>query len=333
MLNVDGLSRFEIKKLKWEWEFRTLAAPKILHTAIINGDDICFRSTERLFKLFEEAGNELGFEKSIGKCYLSEEYCTINSQNFELVRSKTSQRYKVTRCGFINFHVLHGTESYNTPLNSANGFVKISKHCPEFRDTLHACFGRYKKYAMPNRCSKKNGSFHGFTPNWFIPRALGGLGVPMEYCLTDPKITRPQRLVAAHFYLDPKNALFRSSIKTGKPLNLGFEVPLQKSRWIIPNEEEETPLEWNHPEDSSWQERILYATHLSNSLPTDKEGETLLVRQIKRCYALKPMTLDKVMALSTKGCIQYGPPLGCPPLVSMAAHLRKLESEGMASPP
>jgi hypothetical protein len=46
----------------------------------VNGDDILFRCDDQLYRIWLRKVSEVGFELSLGKNYVHEDYLTVNSQ-------------------------------------------------------------------------------------------------------------------------------------------------------------------------------------------------------------------------------------------------------------
>jgi hypothetical protein len=51
---------------------------------LVNGDDILFKADTDLIKIWEKKIAEVGFEKSVGKNYVSQDFCVINSCLFDV---------------------------------------------------------------------------------------------------------------------------------------------------------------------------------------------------------------------------------------------------------
>jgi hypothetical protein len=70
---------------------------------LVNGDDILFKGDEQLLSTWGEHIGDVGFEKSVGKNYVSSDYCVINSQLF-LTRGD-----RITKVPYLNFGWVTGT--------------------------------------------------------------------------------------------------------------------------------------------------------------------------------------------------------------------------------
>lgn len=78
---------------------------------LVNGDDILFRCDDRLYRIWLRKVTEVGFELSLGKNYVHEEYLTVNSQLFH--HRKTIGDYGhlchvFQPCGVLNAGLLTG---------------------------------------------------------------------------------------------------------------------------------------------------------------------------------------------------------------------------------
>lgn len=327
---TEATSKKERKRRKQVGHF-------IFRTAIINGDDICFRGNEFLFQRFQEVTKQLGLQKSIGKCYLSKSFCTINSQVFRLIKGG------ITRIGYVNFNILNGSPGKErvvaTPSGCANGFNKMFTHCPEAKECLPLLFDRFKNQKNKDRViSGSHGKkwFH-FRPNWFLPRELGGLGINPQ-CRTKKEPLRPsrrQRLMMSHFIQDPSNALFRVSRREVKSDPRLEKLRTQKSRFAgshVRKVDDDTrkvftlpgPTGWvpeettfKYPQDEGWDLRIMQikdAMSDKHGESGDLEEDVLFFRNIKFNPDLKPVPVDRVnfYLRPENRIIQYSHPYPCP---------------------
>jgi hypothetical protein len=93
----------------------------------INGDDIFFFANEEGYKVWDEVVREFGFTPSYGKNYVSENYCTINSQWFSYKNNSFE------RIPFVNWELLK-----NGDIRSEH--QKISNYTPEILPGLISKF-------------------------------------------------------------------------------------------------------------------------------------------------------------------------------------------------
>lgn len=76
---------------------------------LVNGDDIAFMADARLLEIWEENIALVGFEKSLGKNFVSSKFCTINSEYFFVPTKESNtisgvscaERIPYTNCGFL----------------------------------------------------------------------------------------------------------------------------------------------------------------------------------------------------------------------------------------
>lgn len=67
----------------------------------VNGDDILFRTDNELLRLWESGIPEVGFEKSVGKNYVSTTTAVINSQYFRAVRGQDG-KFEISAIPYLN---------------------------------------------------------------------------------------------------------------------------------------------------------------------------------------------------------------------------------------
>jgi hypothetical protein len=120
--------------------------------ALINGDDILFCATEREIKSWKRIATSMGLEPSIGKNYISKEFCSINSQLLEL----KNKSLKLERTG--KFKVLFDPKSSDQiQLSKSFGFDE--------NDIKHFGLNQLKK-----------------TPqNLSVPKTFGGLSSDWDF--------------------------------------------------------------------------------------------------------------------------------------------------------
>lgn len=163
---------------------------------IVNGDDMLFKASKRMYEIFLEVSAEAGLKASIGKNYLSEHTCMINSQVF---RRKGSENL-MCRQGYLNLKFVTGAsvktgESDANPCEIASEVQKMFELAPWTRPILPLVMERWEGRRF---------LFQGFRPNWYVPQELGGLGLIPEGRF---KVTRAQRQVATAFALHPDLSL------------------------------------------------------------------------------------------------------------------------------
>lgn len=73
---------------------------------LVNGDDILFMATPELVELWEKVIRDAGLEKSIGKNYVSSDFCTVNSCLFR--RISRSDYFEVVN--YVNLGLISGVQ-------------------------------------------------------------------------------------------------------------------------------------------------------------------------------------------------------------------------------
>ncbi len=184
---------------------------------LINGDDVMFRAPRGFFPFLKDVTSTLGFQFSVGKNYISKFFCQMNSQVFTAVEepyvenpSKRNYFEKagtknllVRRVGYMSMKLLTGV-SPKTGQSMADP-VAIAKDVSKMLDFVPWAGAVAYKTLMDRCASKISGKtgFGDFTPNWFLPVHLGGLGVDRVHAPiigSHERFSLPQRKVAAYFH-------------------------------------------------------------------------------------------------------------------------------------
>jgi hypothetical protein len=171
----------------------------ILDNVIVNGDDMLFKCPSDFYDIFKATAADAGFQLSVGKNYLSEVMCMINSQIFKLDRS-TNQ---MVRQGYLNQKFLVPTnDAVSNPTQLSKDLNKMIHLCPWTECIIPSIFLRRW---MDNPLFDRG---YEVRPNWFLPIHLGGYGVDRKYAPKDNKITVTQRKLARYFMKDIDLQLF-----------------------------------------------------------------------------------------------------------------------------
>jgi hypothetical protein len=168
---------------------------KMWNRAIINGDDLVFKAPISFFPVIDEVTSSAGLKFSVGKNYLSEDRCMINSQLFESTW-KLSERgiLKPTtkRVGYLNLRLI---KPFNIgealPTEITRDINSLCHLVPEARCLIPIAMKTFGK-------SWFKGS--NVQPNWFLPPHLGGCGLDPEFAPPGAKITKLQRILAAQIW-------------------------------------------------------------------------------------------------------------------------------------
>lgn len=307
---------------------------RLSKAVIVNGDDILFKGDDQLVDLFFKVAREAGFRKSIGKNYISETFCQINSQTFTLKGGKWC-RSGYLNLKFANDQSLKGGRSEALPTEFGRDVTKMVQLCPWSWSSIPGIFKRFDK-----KWNKR-----AFQPNWYLPVDVGGYGVN----LTRPpsfRTTRNQRLVAGIFLAEPQLALYQRLQEGGPTIKLKHLrkiVPGAFANWrivrgdYVVNQHETIDLE------DDWLIRMsLYTRALSVPSQLNKE-ETL--RRVKyydslssilklakgRHLRIKVLSSDDIDNLWKIRYVATGVPQ-CPPLRTMRTKIFNPLSKKFVSP-
>jgi len=171
--------------------------------ALVNGDDIYFRSNPVFYKIWLKYIDIAGFKLSVGKNYVHPIVFTINSQCFSYIRGSDLLRETT----YLNVGLLIGQSKsgvvgeklpvwdlYNKVLKGSNN-----------KTVAHNRFLFYHKDSIAQ--VSKRGNY-----NLFLPKLLGGLGF-VRYSTDIPvRLTRFQLQLALYFHNKIVNAYQKPTI-------------------------------------------------------------------------------------------------------------------------
>lgn len=96
-------------QISWERRFQRQLSFQTLERNIpvrVNGDDILFRTDDEHYPIWKETVAEFGFELSVGKNFISDEFFQINSQMFRISWKHGLPDFQLIK--YFNFGLLHG---------------------------------------------------------------------------------------------------------------------------------------------------------------------------------------------------------------------------------
>jgi hypothetical protein len=169
---------------------------KMLENVLVNGDDILFAGDDLLIFLWKDVVQKVGLVPSLGKNYVSKDFCMINSKCY-IVRGDG----KIKLCPYLNLRIIKGVslkngESAATP-DMIGAELNSMFACEKMVGWLPAVFSRFKYPELSK-------------VNWFLPCHLGGFGVDPQFANSETVVTEFQRKLAALYVCDAsKMALFR----------------------------------------------------------------------------------------------------------------------------
>lgn len=146
----------------------------------INGDDILFRSTPRLYEIWLEKIQIAGFKLSVGKNYTHSNTFTINSQCFTVDQISHSGPWTFSETTYLNTGLLIGrsddrvtTDRMNTirPISQNHNLCVLNSMCPARTQ---------RRFLHYNKLDLNVTTFFRGRPgffNLFVPETLQGLGL------------------------------------------------------------------------------------------------------------------------------------------------------------
>jgi len=159
----------------------------------INGDDGLIKGNKHFYNVWKVIAAVVGLHESVGKTYISREFCNMNSTSFlykpgrrltihGINREVAFEEVQYVNTGLIKGLIRSGTDHDS---NMDNKLATIGARSRELlRMTPIGLRARVFKYF------KKYNEFTYKLP-WFIPEWLGGYGVPLEFAT---KTTYPKTL-------------------------------------------------------------------------------------------------------------------------------------------
>lgn len=289
-------------------EKRKKLAVIMRENVLVNGDDILFKCNRSFYSLWLEIVTEVGFQISQGKNYLSPDCCMINSQIFK--RSGGVMR----REGYLNLKFVSGFsvktgESLAVPTQIARDVNKMCSLCPWTQGSISAIFKRWSHQVIDN-----------FVPNWYLPVHLGGFGLDPKFRPKSWRISKKQRIVAAHFINDPKLSLYRMTGISLPAIDFAGAICSWKfvDRPSVPRDYEVS--------DDPWLARIALACRYSQCGQDIDDGDSWyrrpsqsdvpILNRIKIQHRLRPVSDSKLDKYWNRMLI-HSPLPQCPDLSSL----------------
>ncbi len=294
------LSRYvELGKSTEEKRLRKGIKRRLWHNVLVNGDDMLFKAPDMEFvDLFLETALQAGFKESVGKNYVSEDCCMINSQIFRRIGGR------MVRIGYLNQKFLTGRslkegDSSATPTELGREVSRMLDLCPWARCVVPKIFRRFQG----------EWSYRKIQPNWYLPVHLGGYGVDVRHAPESLTVSLQQRLLAAHFLHDPRLALYR---KQGNDLQLAkFAGAL--ATWRLLSEEEFENSVMSSEVSDDWLARLAYAARASSRT---KVSDRVFLLSFKRKYFFQPLSDQGLMKYWNARLGAFGVP-SCPPIPNL----------------
>jgi hypothetical protein len=202
-----------------------LTKPKTLRSEpfFINGDDILFRGDTQDVLSWRSFAGDVGLAVNEMKTYQHPKYYLINS-----IFSKGGVKIK-----YLNFALSKGHRVKSEPvrmLTAATSIWNDLRATPYGANSLCRNFLSTLEKRLP-----KSLKFGGkrFTPNFFLPKFLGGLGLEERKTRKKPAyISYEQRKVATYLYRNPGPSIFLERVKS---LPFSCEQALKLAMRISPN--------------------------------------------------------------------------------------------------
>lgn len=157
--------------------------------ALVNGDDGLLRCTRQGKLAWETISAFCGLKPSVGKVYFSPEFCNINSVNFcyDPVGTVTKveringggfvqrhQHFRETK--FLRLSLLYGLQRSSGAQGSGTGLSSLGAQAHELLDS---CPSKMRERVLHSWLANHWDEVSSTRLPWFVPEALGGLGLPI----------------------------------------------------------------------------------------------------------------------------------------------------------
>jgi hypothetical protein len=174
-----------------------------LHDArlAINGDDLAAKGKKTLYTYWRKICAFFGLEESIGKTYLSRDFVDINSTSFMRVKepkvltdtrkdgTPVARLTYLVQTKYVNAGLLTGQKRSGANLNLNDLSSKHNNLSARAQELLRLAPSSMHKDLMHTFISSHRNILEKTRLPWFIPRWLGGVGLPM-----DPRWGEPSEL-------------------------------------------------------------------------------------------------------------------------------------------
>jgi hypothetical protein len=171
---------------------------------LVNGDDVCFKTTAIGAKVWEKVTAFAGLTSSVGKTFLSDQFVQINSTNFymrtrEVLPGGTAHREYFEETRYVNLGLMFGFKRSEGEEDGEEGELQergtaigvrateLVRLCPP--DLVEPVFKAFLSYHR-----EKLDPYRGRVP-FYVPEHFGGLGLPVVYRPERPPPFAPQQEV------------------------------------------------------------------------------------------------------------------------------------------
>jgi hypothetical protein len=293
----------------------------LIRNVKINGDDMLFKCTKRMYEIFLSTCTEVGFKISQGKNYLSEKFCMINSQ-FYCRHCGTMERI-----GYLNLQLIKGFsskkgESSATPTDIGSSMNSMIDLVPWARCTLPAALQSAEKKlgTMSDRHR-----FIGTNRSWFGHPDLGGYGA--KHAPAGWRVTREQRILGAIMKSKPWLSSYRGTRTSPRMMDLINSLIHPVAAQLYGPQEKDGSLPRYTPsdeadlilmKDSKWFSRLLYYGQAAMP-PFEGDIVTKVLNTFHKDHRLRPMSETKFRNYRAP-IMLVSPGPDCPPLPPLLIH-------------
>lgn len=309
-----------------------LNSQDVLRTALINGDDVSFASTSTITSQWARNIADIGWTRSPGKNYVTTftpegvVAMQINSRLYSIRRPLFDQVVQrrdywrwadaaavtLQRVGYLPYGLAIGHRVKSEPVVTVKTvpaiWSKLHEHNEESRcGLLRALFLRTNSALL--RVNMTIGGRY-FTPNWYFPKCLGGLGLAPARGV-DVESTVIQRKVAAYLALHPLESWLVEKIDE---LPSGAQAGLRELRILtsslVPRSSVTSPVpRVQSLEFLQEQLGMILGHHAWDRDFVDRGGEFCPTRKvrlpIKKIESCKPMNQRKVLDYVFDYCLEF----------------------------
>jgi hypothetical protein len=163
------------------------------HPSFINGDDILFKGDITSYDRWRKFSGDVGLKVNEVKTYFHKQYYLINS-----ILGKNGKTIE-----YLNVAVAHGVSIQGEPIRSLLGASQIWELLSSYRHGASRLCARYVK-SLAEKLPKMKIRGTPFSPNFFIIKELGGLGLKPNRPV---KLHTNQRKLATYLWENPMSVI------------------------------------------------------------------------------------------------------------------------------
>jgi len=280
---------------------------------LVNGDDILFACPPEAISVWRDLTARAGLEMSVGKNFVSDKFCTVNSELYVIRRELDffavpyflSEKLPAVNLGLLlgqNVKKGHGKSAWSHDTFRYKDLAQMA------HKLLQGFSGTFADRLLTRFIRSWGDSLKRLPPgfSWFIPQCLGGLGLPWVRS-GEPDLSEQQRKVAT-FMASPCSVEEHLRRKALVQERLGVKSLWEHGSRLLCESLREVGLgglsfvDKANGRDADWIGAIVGNLFLSGEMPsiTETDRNALLAKGFSRLWKLGtahgmcPLSWDKI---------------------------------------